>query len=217
VVGPSRAAGAGARRDGLARGSCLHHCAVRWIAGKLRSMPRIFWVAVAAIVGVLSAGVLAGVVIGVALSLVWLIYVATRPGMPLLGREAGTQVFRDLGEFPDDETYAGVVILRLDGGLFFATADALEERVRELTDGEVELRALVLDLEGVNFIDSQGSLKLSEILDLAQTAGLALHLARVKPHVLAVLTADGVVERIGAERIHGNVDRAVTAHLEPVP
>ena len=46
-----------------------------------------FWIAVAAIVGVLSFGVLAGVVIGVVLSLGWLIYVATRPAMPLLGRE----------------------------------------------------------------------------------------------------------------------------------
>jgi sulfate permease, SulP family len=57
-----------------------------------------FWVAVAAIIGVLSAGVLAGVVIGVALSICWLIYVATRPPMPLLGREAGTQVPRPAGE-----------------------------------------------------------------------------------------------------------------------
>ena len=48
-----------------------------------------FWVAVAATVGVLSAGVLAGVVIGIVLSLLWLVYVATRPPMPLLGRRAG--------------------------------------------------------------------------------------------------------------------------------
>jgi sulfate permease, SulP family len=63
-----------------------------------------FWIATAAIVGVLSAGVLAGVVIGVVLSLGWLIYVATRPSMPLLGREPGTQVFRDIVENPADET-----------------------------------------------------------------------------------------------------------------
>jgi sulfate permease, SulP family len=153
----------------------------------------------------------------VVLSLVWLIYVATRPAMPLLGREAGTQVFRDLSENPDDETYPGVVVLRLDGGLFFATADALEERVRELTDGAHGLHAVVLDLEGVNFIDSQGAAKLAEIHELTQTAGLALHLARVKPPVWAVLRADGVVELIGVERFHGNVHRAVTAHLEHVP
>ena len=95
-----------------------------------------FWIAVAAILGVLSAGVLAGVVIGVVLSLGWLVYVATQPPMPLLGREAGTQVFRDLVEHPDDETVPGIAVLRLDGGLFFATAEALDNRVRELVDAE---------------------------------------------------------------------------------
>ena len=176
-----------------------------------RVTPFDFWVAAAAIGGVLSAGVLAGVVIGVALSLLWLVYVATRPVMPLLGREQGTQVFRDIDEHPGDETFPGVAVLRLDGGLFFATADALEERVRGLADDGTALRALVLDLEGVNFIDSQGTAKLAEILDVADSSGLALHLARVKPPVLGVLRADGLTARIGDERIHGNVHRAVEA------
>ena len=60
-----------------------------------RVKPFDFWVAAAAIVAVLSAGVLAGVVIGIALSLIWLVYVATTPEMPLLGREPGTHVFRE--------------------------------------------------------------------------------------------------------------------------
>jgi sulfate permease, SulP family len=170
------------------------------------------WVAVAAIIGVLSAGVLAGVVIGVVLSLGWLVYVATRPPMPLLGRQAGTQVFRDLDENPADETFEGIAVLRMDGGLFFATAEALEDRVRELArDGHQ--RALVLDLEGVNFIDSQGAAKLTEIHELAEADGVALRLARVKPQVLAVLEADGTIDRIGADHIHGNVYLAVEAQL----
>jgi SulP family sulfate permease len=186
---------------------------------ELRRLHRVtrfdYWVAVAAIVGVLSAGVLLGVVIGVALSLVWLVYVATRPPMPLLGREAGTQVFRDLDEHPGDETFAGIAVLRLDGGLFFATAEALEDRVRGLAgngDGD-RLRALVLDLEGVNFIDSQGSAKLTELHDLTEAESVSLRLARVKPHVRAVLEADAVLDRIGADHIHGNVHRAVEAEL----
>jgi sulfate permease, SulP family len=172
-----------------------------------------FWVAVAAIIGVLSAGVLAGVVIGVVLSLGWLIYVATRPQMPLLGREAGTQVFRDLDENPDDETFPGLAVLRLDGGLFFATAEALEDRVRGLTEDGPHLRALVLDLEGVDFIDSQGAAKLTEIQQLTETAGVTLRLARVKPAVLKVLHADGITERIVEDHIHGNVNRAIEAQL----
>jgi sulfate permease, SulP family len=181
---------------------------------RLRRVSRFdFWIAVAAIVGVLSSGVLAGVVIGVALSLGWLVYVATRPPMPLLGREAGTQVFRDLDENPGDETFPGIAVLRLDGGLFFATAEALEDRVRDLAEDGYPRRALVLDLEGVTFVDSQGSAKITEIHKLTEADGVTLRLARVKPQVLAVLQADGVVDRIGADHIHGNVHRAVEAQL----
>jgi high affinity sulfate transporter 1 len=173
-----------------------------------------FWVAAAAVVAVLSAGVLAGVAIGIGLSLLWLVYVATSPGMPLLGREPGTQVFRDASENPDDETYPGYAVVRLDGGLFFATADALEERIRELAlNAEPPLRAVVLDLEGVDFVDSQGAAKLEEILDFAESAGIQLRLARVKPTVAGVLETDGVLERLGVDRVHGNVHRAVEAQI----
>ena len=172
-----------------------------------------FWVAAAAIVAVLSAGVLAGVIIGIGLSLLWLVYVTTTPGMPLLGREPGTQVFRDALEHPGDETFPGCAVLRLDGGLFFATADALEERVRELADADPPLRAVVLDLEGVDFVDSQGAAVLGEILDFTESAGIRLSLARVKPVVATVLRDDGVLERLGAGGIHGNVHGAVEAQI----
>jgi SulP family sulfate permease len=182
---------------------------------RLRRVARFdFWIAVAAILGVLSSGVLAGVVIGVVLSLGWLIHVATAPPMPLLGRESGTQVFRDLDENPGDETFPGVVVLRLDSGLFFATSQALEDRVRELAEaGPAPLRALVLDLEGVNFIDSQGAEQLATIHEVVQSDGATLRLARVKPNVLAVLRADGFVDRLGADHLHGNVHRALEAEL----
>ena len=158
---------------------------------RLRRIARFdFVIALAAVVGVLSVGVLAGVVIGVVLSLGWLISVATSPPMPLLGR-----------------SLPGVPVLALDSGLFFATAQALDDRVRELVDAE-PLRALVLDLEGVNFIDSQGAEKLAEIQELAP-----LRLARVKPQVLSVLVADGFVDRLGADRIHPSVTDALEAEL----
>jgi SulP family sulfate permease len=176
---------------------------------ELRRLHRVarfdFWIAVAAIIAVLSAGVLAGVVIGVGLSLGWLVYVATRPPMPLLGREPGTHVFRDLVE---------ITVLRLDGGLFFATAEALEDRVRGLVEDGDQPRALVLDLEGVNFVDSQGAAKLTELHRIAEADGITLRLARVKPQVRAVLEADGVIGLIGADHIHGNVQRAVRTQLE---
>jgi sulfate permease, SulP family len=169
-----------------------------------------FWIAALAFVGVLSAGVLAGVVVGVVLSLGWLVYVATRPPMPLLGRDPGTGVFRELDEYPGAEPVPGVTVLRLDGGLFFASAEALEERVRLLLETDAP-RVLVVDLEGVDFVDSQGAAKLAELDDLAAAGGVVLRLAHVKPHVMAVLQADGFVDRVGADRIYPNLPQAVDA------
>ena len=149
-----------------------------------------FWIAVAAVIGVLSAGVLAGVVIGIVLSLGWLIYVATQPSMPLLGREPDTQVFRDVDENPDDETFEGIVVLRLDGGLFFATAEALENRIRDLVDEGARGRWCSTSRASTSSTP-RASAKLTEIHEFLQADEIDFRLARVKPHVLAVLRADG--------------------------
>ena len=171
-----------------------------------------FWVAIAAIIGTLAFGVLAGVIIGIGLSLLWLVAVATHPRMAVLGREPGTQVFRDVVENPDDEQIPGVVVLRLDGGLFFATADALGDRVRALIQAP-DVRCVVLDCEGINFLDSQGSASIDDLLVLCRQADVTLRLARVKPAVRATLEREGTIERLGSENVHGNVHRAVEAQL----
>jgi sulfate permease, SulP family len=172
-----------------------------------------FWIAIAAIIATLLVGVLAGVLIGIALSVIWLISVATRPHMPLLGREPGTQAFRELDEHPGGEVFPGVVVLRLDGGLFFATSDALEDRVREVALSTPGTTGIVLDCGGMDFIDSQGSAKMREILELTEQAGMTLRLTRVKPAVREVLKRDGVLERIGEDKIHGNIEQAVKAQM----
>jgi anti-anti-sigma factor len=172
-----------------------------------------FWIAIAAIIATLLVGVLAGVIIGIGLSLIWLIAVATHPPMPVLGREPGTQVFRELDEHPGDEQFAGVTVLRLDGGLFFATADALEDRIREVAMSAPGSTGIVLDCGGMNFIDSQGSAKMAEILRLTGQADVTLRLARLKPAVREVLARDGFLDRIGDDKIHGNIDHAVNAQL----
>ena len=140
-----------------------------------------FWVAVAAIIGVLSVGVLAGVVIGVVLSLGWLIYVATRPPMPLLGREPGTHFFRDLDENPGDRRF-------LASPFSAWTAASSSPRPRRSRTGSASspTRAAAPSystFEGVDFVDSQGAAKLAEIHELMQSDGVTLRLARLKPQV----------------------------------
>ena len=122
-----------------------------------RVKPFDFWIAVAAIVGTLVFGVLAGVVIGIGLSLLWLISVATRPHIPVLAARPAPRSSVSSTSTRDDELVPGVVAIRMDGGLFFATSDALEDRMRQLIHATPGLTGIVLDCGGINFVDSQGS------------------------------------------------------------
>jgi anti-anti-sigma factor len=105
------------------------------------------------------------------------------------------------------------VILRLDGGLFFATSDALEDRLREVALSTPGVVGIVLDCEAVDFVDSQGSAKMHEILELTEQGGSTLRLARVKPPVRELLRRDGVLDRVGADHIHDGLSQAVEAHM----
>jgi anti-anti-sigma regulatory factor len=75
------------------------------------------------------------------------------------------------------------------------------------------ITAVVLDCEGMDFIDSQGSAKMREIFEITEQAGTTLRLARVKPAVRELLARDGVLDRIGDQHTHGNVEHAVEAQI----
>ena len=174
-----------------------------------------FWIAIAAILGVLSAGVLAGVVIGVVLSLGWLVYVATAPPMPLLGREPGTQVFRDAGRASRTTRRSRASrVLRLDGGLFFATAEALDEPRARARRREPSRCTRSSSTSRASTSSTRRARRSSpRCTSSLEAQGVSFRLARLKPQVRSVLEADGVIDALGADHVHGNVHRAVEAEL----
>jgi len=75
-----------------------------------------------------------------------------------------TEVFRRLNENPDSETYPGLVIIRFAGPLYFATANALRNKVREVaTDVVPRVTMVLIDMEGAKYLDLEGSDMLNEI------------------------------------------------------
>ncbi len=96
-----------------------------------------------------------------------------------------------------------------DAGLFCASADALEDRLRELRlAAEVDPHTVVIDCEGINFKDSHGSGKTAEIVEADTDKGMEVRLARLKANVQPVLEREAVVEAIGEDHIYGNVCEA---------
>ena len=175
-----------------------------------------FWIAMIALVSVLTAGVLAGVVIGVFLSLGYLIYISASPAMPELGRKPGTRAFRSVEDEPEVTTYPGLLVMRIDSSLYFANSEAPEDRLRELVQAaDPSISTIVLDFEGINFIDSQASEAIGKVIDLAGYNDIDIRLARVKGgQVMRVLEADGVLGRLGTPGVYPEVYAAVEDLIE---
>ena len=177
-----------------------------------------FGAALAALLGVMTFGILPGVFIGVGISIIWLVAVSALPYVPELGRKPGTDAFFDVDRHADSETIPGVKVVRFDGGLFFVNAEALSDRLRQIridsTDG---LDAVVLSMEGVNFIDAEGADVLNAIARAGADRGIDLHLARVKPQVVEVLERDGFFDLVDRDHVHDNIAAAIAMHLARHP
>ena len=173
-----------------------------------------FLAAMAALLGVMTFGILEGVFIGVGISMFWLVAVSSRPKIPALGRKPGTHAFFDVEQHPDGEQFPGLVILRFDDGLFFVNADALEDRLRgvRVEFADDSLTGVILSMEGVNFIDTEGADTIRKIAEAGRDQNIDFHLARVKTDVMDVLQRDGAVDAVGTDRIHDDIAAAVDMH-----
>ena len=91
-----------------------------------------FLAALAALLGVLVFDTLPGLFIGIAISVLLLVYRASRPNVAVLGRTAGPDpAWVDLARHPAAERTPGVEVVRVEGGLFFANADHVRARIRQ--------------------------------------------------------------------------------------
>ena len=112
-----------------------------------------FIAAVAAMLGVMVFGILAGFFTGILISLLLLLYRTSRPPVAELGRAPGDSGhFSDLDRHPDNQRVKGIAVLRIEGGLYFANATPLAAEIRSAAHRD-DVHAVVVDAETVPFID----------------------------------------------------------------
>lgn len=145
--------------------------------------------------GVLLLGVEAGVVLGLVLSLGAMIWRESRPHIALLGRIAGTEHFRNVDRYAV-ETAPGLLLLRVDAGLFFGNIEAVKGRIEEELAAHADTRDLVLVLSAVNAIDTSALFGLIDLNHTLGQRGVKLHLAEVKGPVMDRLRTSALVEQL---------------------
>lgn len=145
--------------------------------------------------GVLVLGVEAGVVIGVVLSMGTLIWRASRPHIAVLGRIPGSEHYRNVERYAA-QTTTGILVLRIDAGLFFGNTEAVNERIDEELRVHPDTRQLLLVLSGVNSIDSTALFAMLEWNRSLAGRGVALHLAEVKGPVMDRLRQSTLLQEL---------------------
>ena len=133
----------------------------------------------ATFLSVLIAGVEAGIVFGLAVSLALYLWRTSRPHIAVVGRVGATEHFRNIKRHTV-QTTPGVLALRVDESLYFANASYLEDYLLRAIADDKSIDHVVLICSAVNFIDASALETLEEVVARLRDAGVTLHLAGVK-------------------------------------
>ena len=145
-----------------------------------------FLAAVAALLGVLVFKALPGLFIGLAISLVLLLFRASRPHLAVLGKVANTDVWADTERHASSRQVAGVLVVRPESGLYFVNADHVHHALRKLVADQTP-HAVVLDLEAVPGIDLTAVEMLAQIREELEAQSIPLYPTRDIAQVRDVL------------------------------
>ncbi len=163
--------------------------------------------AVAALVGVLVFDTLPGLFIGIAVSVLLLVYRTSRPHVAVLGRDSATSHWVDINRHPEAVPADAVVVVRPESGLFYGNADNVHAAIREQTADDT--RAVVIDAETVPAIDVTAVTMLIDLRDELAARGIRLLIARDIGQVRDLLATAGGATLV--EHFHASVDDAVNA------
>jgi len=157
--------------------------------------------------GSMVLGIASGVVLGLTLTL----FKTTRPHTAELGEING--VYRNLNRFPEATKAQGILIVRYDGPLNYASqghfkAFILSRLAIRKEEGD-PIRTVVLSAESIPYLDATGTDMLTTLLDGLEAAEISLKVAGAIGPVRDVLERAGLMERIGRNHFHTGIPAAL--------
>ena len=171
-----------------------------------------FALAAIVIAGELTLGVPHGIALGVALSLLMLIYRTSHPEAAVLGQLPGEEAYRDVRRHPEAITFPGLLIWRAGGDLFFASIGHVDAGLKAaLATNRPPARHVLLDADSVNFIDTSACDALLSFVKELQAQGITVAFARVRDEVRERMRLGGIEAVVGSANFHERVTDGVRA------
>ena len=186
----------------------VHEIRTLW---RIRRAEFLLWLA--AFLGVLFLGVLAGVFVAIVLSLGDFVRRAWRPYDAVLGRVDELKGYHDRDRFPDARTVPGLLLFRFDAPLFFANANHFRAELRRRVAEEPGTRWIVIAAEPITDVDTTAAIVLEDLLEEFDAQGITLAFAEMKDPVKDHLRRYGLFDRVGTDRFFPTMGTAVDAYV----
>ena len=170
-----------------------------------------FATAMIVIAGELTLGVLEGIALGVALSLLILIYRTSHPHVAALGQLPDTEAYRNVERHPEAIAFPGLLIWRIGGDLFFASVGHVSEALKASLAARPDVKRVLLDFGPVNFMDISASDELLSLIKKLQSQGVTLAFARVRDVVRDDMRLAGIEAIVGPTNFHERITDGVRA------
>jgi SulP family sulfate permease len=170
--------------------------------------------ALAACAGVVALGTLNGILVAIAISLLTLIYEANHPLVYVLHRKPGTDIFRPQSEdHPEDQTIPGLLIVRTEGRMTFASAPRARDDIAALVAAS-KPQVLVLECSAIPDFEYTALRTLIKAEENLRESGVVLWLTALNPEAFKVVMRSPLGQILGTERMFLDLPSAVAAFEE---
>jgi sulfate permease, SulP family len=172
--------------------------------------------ALVALAGVVLLGTLQGILAAIVVSLVALAYQVSDPPVHELVRKRNSNVFRPAdATHSDDESFPGLLILRLESRLFFANAENVAQKIRASIAAS-KPKIVAIDFGGVFDIEYTALRMLTDAEQKARAAGVLLWVVGLNPDVLAMVQRSPLGATLGHARMFYNLEQVVARYQDLV-
>ena len=175
-----------------------------------------FYMLQATFMGTLFIGIKEGILIGVGLSLMMMVYQTTRPHLAVLGNIPNTTFYKNIERFSEAKEIAGALIIRFDSRIYFANVNYLQDQIEQLMESrKSKLELFIMDAQSISSVDSSGMQALNDLLQSCESKNIKLAFTSVIGPVRDTFAKEGFANLLGKDHFFEQINEAISALLDP--
>jgi SulP family sulfate permease len=177
-----------------------------------------FYAYLATFAGTLIFGIQTGVLLGIVLSLLLIIYKASKPSYAVLGNLEGTEDYRNIIRFENAVTTEGLLILRYDDDIFFGNGEHFYETIVDKISNTDDIQCFLLEATSISHIDSTGMEQIELLAEYLEKQNIEFLISGIKGPVRDLFYKTGFNEHLPFDKqflnIHAGVNYFKSTQLE---